>query len=70
MAIKDTILLACAEMDEDWIFDGLIASYKNSGRFMNWNDKGIIAVPEVSKQGDIAGSPFLAKARDLGRSLA
>jgi len=69
LKIKDTILLTCAEMEEDWIFDGLIASYKNSGRFMNWNDKGIIAVPEVSKKGDIAGSPYLDKARNLCKSL-
>ena len=70
LKIKQSVLLVCGADEGMELFDGITATYKSIARYMNWEDKGILAVPGVSEKGDIAKTGALKKAEELGRSLS
>ncbi len=67
--IRESALLMCAEDERQEAFAGLIATYKNICEFLEWQDKGIICVPNVNRSGDIIGNPALREAQSFGASL-
>lgn len=69
LKIRESVLLACGECEGMDIFNGLIGVYKGMADFLKWEQRGIIAVPEVYKKGEIASTDALERAAALGRSI-
>lgn len=69
LKIKEGVLLICGADKGTKIFNGAIETYKNIVDYMKWQDKGILAVPEVSAKGDIAHTDALKNAEKLGRNI-
>lgn len=69
LSIKESVLMACGGDAQPDIFDGIKATYRHIAGYMNWNDRGILAVPGVHRRGDIKSTDALEKAEELGRSL-
>jgi multimeric flavodoxin WrbA len=67
--IKASVLLSvCADTEED-TFIPSIAMYKAIGRYLGWEDKGIVTVCDVEKKGDITGRTELNLACELGKKV-
>lgn len=69
LKIKESLLLVCGGEEGMRIFDGIIATYREISRYMKWEDKGVLAVPEVNEKGDIEATDALVKAEEHGKSL-
>jgi multimeric flavodoxin WrbA len=69
LKIKESVLLVCGGDEDIQVFDGIIGTYKGIYKYMKWENKGIIAVPDVYELGDIVGREALAQARELGSSI-
>lgn len=69
LKIKESILLVCGADKGIEIFDGIIVTYKQICKYMNWEDKGVLAVPNVRKKDDIEKTDALNRAEKLGRLL-
>ena len=69
LKIKESILLICGADKGTQIFNGAIETYKGIVDYKKWQDRGILAVPEVSDKGDIAQTDALKDAERLGRSI-
>ena len=67
LKIKESYLLVCGADPQQKIFDGIIATYREIVSFLEWTDRGILAVPKVSDVGDIEHTDALIKAEDLGK---
>lgn len=68
--VRESMLLACGESEDRSDFEGLIKSYQSIARYLNWEDKGILTVPAVSKKGDILKTDFLEEAERMGREIS
>ncbi|QAT41844.1 flavodoxin family protein [Aminipila luticellarii] len=69
LKIKESVLLTCAEMDDMSVFDGVKATYDHIVDFLQWTDRGCLAVPAVQHVGDVVKTTALHKARALGNEL-
>ena len=69
LKIKESVLLVCAGDSEEMIFDGVIGSYKNMCRYLNWQDRGMITVSGVYAIGDIDNHEALKQAELLGMDI-
>ncbi|QHI72132.1 flavodoxin family protein [Aminipila terrae] len=69
LGIKESLLLTCAEMEDMSVFDGVKATYNHIVKFLQWTDRGCLAVPAVRKPGDVIATTALHKARALGSDL-
>ncbi|AZV58019.1 flavodoxin family protein [Clostridium sp. AWRP] len=69
LKIKESVLLVCGADEGIKIFDGIITTYREIADYMKWEDKGLLAVPNVKEKGDIEGTDALEKAEKLGRLL-
>ena len=69
LKIKESFLLVCGADEGMKIFDGIIATYKQIALYMKWEEKGVLAVPEVREKGDIETTDAIAKAEMYGKSL-
>lgn len=69
LKIKESLLLVCGADEGMETFDGIIVTYRQITNYMNWKDKGILAVPKVREKGDIETTDALVKAENLGKSL-
>jgi len=70
LKIKESLLLVCGADGDMKMFDGIIATYREIAGFMNWADKGVLAVPNIIEKGDIETTDALGRAEELGKSLA
>ncbi len=70
LKIKECLLLVCAGDEDMRVFDGIIATYREMAHYMNWEDKGILAVPGVIDKGEIKATDALVKAEEYGKALA
>lgn len=69
LKIKDSILLACGETDDVTDFDGIIKSYELIVKFLEWNNRCSMIVPNVNEKGEIKNTNALEEAVLLGKSL-
>lgn len=69
LPIKECMLLACAETENEAEFNGLITSYQHIAAYQEWQDKGFLIATKVSEIGDILQTDALAKAERLGREF-
>ncbi len=68
-SIKESMLLACGECEEQSDFDGLVKTYQRIAIYQNWKDAGVLAAPAVLEKGDILKTGFLEKAEQMGRAI-
>lgn len=69
LKIKESILLTCAGDTDMECFAGIIETYKGITKYMKWEDKGILAIPNVYDKGDIEKTDALQGAEKLGASI-
>lgn len=69
LKIAESVLLVTAEGDDEDLFDGAVATYLGISDYLQWNNLGIITVPEVNNKGDIIDNPALDDAEALGANL-
>lgn len=70
LKIKESALLACAGGSEaDGVFKGLIPTFEVMMDYLQWQNAGILTVPDVMDKGDILKTDALEKARKLGMSF-
>ena len=69
LKIKESLLLVCGADEGMEIFEGIIVTYRQIAKYMNWEDKGVLAVPKVSEKGDISATSALVKAEEYGKSI-
>ncbi|MCO1603887.1 flavodoxin family protein [Desulfosporosinus nitroreducens] len=69
LKIKGSLLLVCGGDEGMKIFDGIITTYRQIASYMKWEEKGVLAVPNVSEKGDIEATDALLKAEEYGKSL-
>lgn len=67
MAIKESMLMVCAETDDAADFGGVVRSYELICNYLKWRDRGMLLVPQVNRKGDIARTDALQKAERMGR---
>lgn len=70
LKIKESYLLVCGADEDIKIFDGIIATYNEIVQYMQWTDKGVLAVPNVQEKGDIDRTNALLKAEEFGKLLS
>lgn len=66
---KSTLLLTCAQQDDDSVFAGVRATYGDIIRELEWKDLGELAVCGVGAVGDVIKTTALHKAREMGYKL-
>jgi multimeric flavodoxin WrbA len=69
LKIKESVFMVCGECEGMKIFDGIIETYQGIADYMKWENRGIIAVPEVHARGDIQKTDALERAEKLGKSI-
>ncbi|MHB1314304.1 MAG: flavodoxin family protein [Christensenellales bacterium] len=69
LKIRESLLLVCGADEGMDIFGGIIATYRLMASYMNWQDRGVLAVQNVKQTGDIEHTGALLQAEELGRSL-
>lgn len=69
LKIKESLLLVCGADEGMDIFEGIKVTYRQIAKYMNWEDKGVLTVPEVSEKGDINATDALVKAEEYGKSI-
>jgi putative NADPH-quinone reductase len=67
--IQEAMLLACGEISEEYVFDGLRTSYKLILEDRGWTDCGQLIAFGVNKKADILNTKFLEQAEDMGRAI-
>jgi multimeric flavodoxin WrbA len=67
--IKESLLIVCGADDNIKIFDGIKATFLEICHYMNWEEKGVLAVPKVSEKGDIEATDAVVVAREQGRTI-
>ncbi|HAH62573.1 MAG TPA: flavodoxin family protein [Treponema sp.] len=65
--IKECVLLACAETENETDFDGLVKTYELIASYQKWTDRAHLLIPSVSEKGDILHTDALKRAEELGR---
>ena len=67
---KESALIMCGETDDPNDFNGAVETYRNMGKYLQWEDKGVLLIGEVNKKGDVLNAPrALDSAKELGRSI-
>lgn len=69
MNIKECMLLACGEIDDLQVFDGLIKSYELIAKDREWKDCGHLVVQAVNEKGAILKTNALQDIRKLGENF-
>lgn len=69
MHVKESVLLACGETDNEADFDMVRSFFTMVSEFNGMQVRGIIAVPNVNYKGDIEGNEALDRAKELGAAL-
>lgn len=70
LPIKSAALLACGEFGKESNFDGLLKSYELMLKYMKWEDKGHIIVPNVLREVDLDKRPeLMSKLFEFGASI-
>lgn len=69
LKIRESAFLVCGECEGMQIFDGIIETYRGIADYMKWEEKGIIAVPEVHRIGDIEKTDGLERSTKLGQTI-
>lgn len=67
--IKESVMLVCAETDDMTDFEGIVRTYELTNRYMKWESRGMMLVPNVNNAGDILQTDALQQAEELGRAL-
>lgn len=66
--MKSALLAACGG-PAPWSMDGLVAHYQCLGRYLPWEDKGMVLAKGMMTRKDIEGTDFPAQAFRLGKSV-
>jgi len=67
---KESVLIMCGETDDMNDFTGAVETYRNMGKYLKWEDRGVLLIGEVNKKGDVLNAPgALGSAKDLGLSI-
>lgn len=69
MNIKECMLLACGEIGDAQVFDGLLKSYELIAKDCNWKDCGHLVVTGVNEKGAILKTNALQEIRKLGEKF-
>lgn len=69
LKIRESVLLVCGADEGMKIFEGIITTYRQIINYMKWEDKGVLAVPNVKEKDDIERTNALIRAEELGRSI-
>ena len=69
LKITETALLSCAAEPEESIFSGLVKTYHEIARFMQWTDRGVLTVTDTWETGALTGKPAIEQAEKMGMSL-
>ena len=69
MIKRTALLLTCADDPSHKAEAGAVASYQKTAEFWEWEDAGIIVVPELQEKDDIVGRAELEQARKLGQEI-
>lgn len=69
LKIKESVLIACGETDEPEDFSGITKTYELVADFMQWNNRGVLAVPKVDGIGDINSTEAMKAAKRLGMNI-
>jgi multimeric flavodoxin WrbA len=69
LSIKEAVLMVCAETSSLEDFDGIIKTYNLILNYKNWNNAGIITIPNVLNIGDIHKTNGLNMAKELGINI-
>ena len=67
LKIKESLLFVCGADEGMEVFDGIIATYREIVHCMNWQNKGVLAVPKVNEKGAIKSTDALVKAEEYGK---
>lgn len=69
LPIKKLGLLLVAADSREAVFDSIKDQYAHITSFFGLGSIGVLSVPGVRERGDIADSPFLKKAEEMGRNI-
>lgn len=69
LSIKESVLLACGEFNNEEAFDIMVKTYEGLSTYEKWTDRGQLIVPGVFKKGDIKNTKALQKAIELGLNI-
>lgn len=69
MNISSAALLVCAGENDLAIFDGVVGTYKQICRGLQWNNQGIILAPGFYEKGAINNTDYLEQCRKLGQKM-
>lgn len=67
--IKESVLLVCAETEDEKDFDGIIKTYQLIANYLKWRDVGTLVIPKVNAKGDILKTDALEKAEKMGSHI-
>lgn len=67
--IKESMLLVCAEENNESAFDGIISTYKLILSYQKWTDRGQLVVPGVLNKGDVLSTDYLVRAENMGSNI-
>ncbi|KEI77784.1 flavodoxin [Clostridium botulinum A2 117] len=69
MKIRESLLLACGELNSKEAFDVMVKTYEELVKYEKWTDIGRLIVPGVLNKGDIKNTNALKKAKELGLNI-
>jgi len=69
LTIRQSVLLLCGEDTDAETYRGAIEMYRNIGRFLEWEDRGVLQAGGLSGKNDIDGTWALARAEEMGRDI-
>lgn len=67
--VKESMLLVCAEENNESAFDGIISTYKSILSYQKWTDRGQLVVPGVLNKGDVSSTNYLVRAENMGSNI-
>ena len=70
LAIREAVLLACGETENEKDFDMVKNFFRGFAEFNGMCVKHMLAVPKVNQKGDIEGNLSLKEAENIGKSLS
>ncbi len=69
LRIQESVLLACGEIEQIKVFDGLRRSYELIVQDRGWIDRGQVIVPNVNRAGDIERTDALERISQLAQQI-
>jgi multimeric flavodoxin WrbA len=67
--ISESVFMVCGADKGEKIFTGAVETYKNIADYMDWQNRGILIVPNVEDKGDIEKTAALKEAQSLGKTI-